>query len=101
MSYCLQMRWISGQYVEGGTMTPPAPCTGSPMKAATLSGPIPRIFVSSVRAAFSPNSSGVMSRPNSYQCGCSTCTMLGIGSPPCACMPDMPDSDAPAIVEPW
>ena len=32
-------------------ITPPAPCTGSPMKAATLSGPISRIRASSASAA--------------------------------------------------
>ena len=27
--------------------------------------------------------------------------MSGIGNPPCSCMPLIPPSDAPAIVEPW
>ena len=44
-------------------MTPPAPCTGSPMKAATLSAPISRIFASSQRAAVRPKSSRDLPRP--------------------------------------
>ena len=69
-------------------------------KAATLSGPIARIFSSSQRAATRPNSSRLMPWPCSTQYGWSMCSMPGIGKPPCACMPAMPPSDAPAIVEP-
>ncbi|MNT28810.1 hypothetical protein D3C72_1645210 [compost metagenome] len=65
MPYLSQMRWISGQYVDGGMMTPPAPCTGSPMKAATLSAPISRILSSSQPAAFKPKASGVKPWPDS------------------------------------
>ena len=39
MSYLRQIRWISGQYVDGGKITPPAPWNGSPMNAATFSAP--------------------------------------------------------------
>ena len=55
--------------VAGGMMTPPAPWIGSPMKAATRSGPISRIFSSSARAATRPNSSGDRSPPSPYQYG--------------------------------
>ena len=83
------------------TTTPPAPCTGSPMKAATLSGPTSRILASSQPAAFRPNSSRVRPAPCSSQCGWSMWSMPGIGRPPCACMYFMPPSEAPAMVEPW
>jgi hypothetical protein len=71
------------------------------MKAATLSAPSSRIFASSQPAATLPKLSRLIERPFSNQNGCSMCTMSGIGSPPCSCMPLMPPSEAPAIVEPW
>jgi hypothetical protein len=37
--YLRQIASIIGQYSGGGTMAPPAPMIGSPIKAATVSGP--------------------------------------------------------------
>ncbi len=39
MSYFRSTFWISSQYPAGGGMMPPVPSTGSPMKAAMVSGP--------------------------------------------------------------
>ena len=39
MPYLSQICRISGQYSSGGTITPPPPMIGSPIKAAMLSGP--------------------------------------------------------------
>ncbi|CFT88620.1 Uncharacterised protein [Bordetella pertussis] len=59
MSYLRHTAWIFCQYVRGGTMTPPAPMTGSPMKAATVSGPSRRIMASSSPAMRVAKSSSV------------------------------------------
>ncbi len=69
MPYWSQMRWISGQYVEGGMITPPAPWIGSPMKAATLSAPSSVILASSWRAQARPKSSRDNPSPFSNQYG--------------------------------
>ena len=58
-------------------MTPPAPCTGSAMNAATVSGPSRRMASSSRLAAATPGL--VLPSPPSkrYGYGESTCTKLG------------------------
>jgi hypothetical protein len=42
--------WIFSKYVAGGTITPPAPITGSANMAATVSGPSASIIWSSSSA---------------------------------------------------
>ena len=95
------MRATSGQYVSGGTITPPAPWIGSAMNAATRSGPRARIRSSTARAAASPNSSGLRSPPSLYQYGSITCSIPGIGSPPWRCMVFIPPRLAAPMVLPW
>ena len=50
MSYFASTAWIAGQYPAGGGTMPPVPSTGSPMKAAMVSGPSARISSSSFAA---------------------------------------------------
>ncbi|CAB4569848.1 unannotated protein [freshwater metagenome] len=58
-SYFFKTFWIAGKYSFGGTITPPAACNGSAMKAATVSGPSLRIKASSSSASVCENSASV------------------------------------------
>ena len=51
----LEDRGIAFQYVAGGTITPPAPCTGSPIMAAIVSAPSRAIISSSSRTNWATN----------------------------------------------
>jgi hypothetical protein len=65
ISYFFNMGWILSQYVAGGGMTPPAPITGSPIKAAIVSGPSLIISFSKFSANLVENSSSLS--PATYQ----------------------------------
>ena len=59
MSYFFSTAWIFSKYVAGGTITPPAPCTGSAKKAAQVSGPSARIRLSRLSAMRVENASSL------------------------------------------
>ena len=61
----LQDRRDRGPVGSGGTTTPPAPWTGSPMKAAIVSAPS-RIVSSSSSTSLATNSSSLSPSPLRY-----------------------------------
>ena len=80
---------------------PPAPCTGSAMKAATVSGPSCTIVSSSIRAAACPTVSPGRAPSKRYAYGVAVWMKLGTRGPNILSYPGTPVALMAAMVTPW
>ncbi|MFN8638866.1 MAG: hypothetical protein U0360_05290 [Dehalococcoidia bacterium] len=94
----MQISRTRGQYSGAGVQTPPAPLTGSPMNAATLSAPSRRIAASS-QWAHSPSEFGVQS--HSRLSGFVARTTSGTSGPKYFQKGGSPVIEEVASVPPW